>query len=260
MYMALAALVMTVLIASAPASAEIYRWVDAHGVTHLSDRLDDVPESARSDAKVFQSRTKAAPSAASSGPTQAGFADAVARGLGLIASDTQDAVSALHIVGIYPSVGWNPAGALTPVVVDEVTRAARTAARSRRLAFSEGGAEAAVLRVAASLGVPGPPPTVVEPPPAREPTIVVAPNIVVESPPPTVVVNTIERRPDPMLTRYGFDWPVAGGFLYAPIRGRSKPGPIPDRIVPLSSPAGRLRGPAVPSRPRPGPFQRPPVL
>jgi hypothetical protein len=259
MRLALAALVTTLLVANVPASAEIYRWVDGNGVTHLSDRLDDVPEGARPDAKIFQSRIKAAPEPGASGPTQAGFADAVARGLGLIASETQDAVSALHIVGIYPSVGWNPAATLTPVVVDEVTRAARAAARSRRLPQSEGSAEATVLRVASNLGIAGPPPAVVEP--APEPaTIVVAPNIVVESSPPTVVVNTIERERDPVLTRYGFDWPVTGGFLYAPIQRRSKPDPIPDRITPLSNPAGHLHGPAVPPRPRPGPFRRPPAF
>jgi hypothetical protein len=161
---------------------------------------------------------------------------------------------------VYPSAGWNPTAALTPAVVEEVTRAARAAARARRLPQGEFGVEAAVLRVSAALGVAGPPPTVVarpEPPP-EPPTIIVAPNIVVESPPATVVVHTIER--EPLLTRWGFD-PVYGGtVLFAPIRRGPRSGPIPERITPLSSPAGRLHGPAVPPRPAPGPFRRPPVF
>jgi hypothetical protein len=255
-----ALLAAALLLTSAPADAKIYRWVDANGVVHLDDTLDNVPEGERAAAKVFQSKagTTAAP-APVDGPNQAAFANGVARELGLIAVPTQDAVSALHLVGVYPSAGWSPAAALTPAIVDEVVRAARAAGRGRRLPQGEAAVEAAVLRVASSLGVAGPPPTAVAEAPPAEPTIVVAPNIVVESPPSTVVVHTVEREPAPVLTRWGWDPAFVGGVPFAPIvRGRS--GPIPDRITPLSNPAGHLRGPAVPPRPRLGPFQRPPAF
>jgi len=248
---------LTLLVASPRSGhAEIYRWVDAHGVVHLDDTLANVPEPARSDAKVFQARPVPA-TAAATGPTQAAFANAIARDLGLAASPSQDAVSVLHLVGIYPSAGWSPSASLTTAVVDEVTRAARAAARARRLPQSEASAEAAVLRVASGLGIAGPPPTAIEEPPPAPPTIIVAPNITVESPPQqTVVVHTIERRPEPVLT-YGFDPFLGGGIPFAPIPGGPVAGPIPDRITPLSSPAGRLHGPAVPPRPGPQPFRRP---
>ena len=244
---------------SVPARAEIYRWVDEQGVTHLDDTLENVPEGSRSDAKVFHSRAPVAPPARSDGPTQAAFANGVARELGLVASDTQDVVSALHIVGIYPSVGWNPAGPLTSAIVDEVIRSARAAARARRLQQTEGSTEAAVLRVASSLGIAVPPPQVIEPEPPAPPTIVVAPNIVVEAPPSNVVVHTVERERAPVLTRYGWDPLFGGGVPFAPIPS-GRPGPIPDRITPLSNPAGRLHGPAVPPRPGLQPFRRPPTF
>ena len=248
------------LTSSAPVHGEIYRWVDENGVTHLADNIEKVPEASRESAKVFQSKTRAAAPAPAvdHGPTQSAFANAVARELGLVASDTQDPVSALYIVGIYPGIGWNPAATLTSAVVDEVTRSARAAARARRLPQGEASVEASVLRVATNLGVPGPPPTVVAAPapPPEPPTVVVAPNIVVESPPTNVVVQNIEPRSDPVLTRYGWDPLFGGGVPYAPI-APGPPGPIPDRITPLSNPAGRLRGPAVPPRPGPQPFRRP---
>ena len=244
------------VVVACPSRAEIYRWVDEHGITHLDDTLDNVPETARGDAKVFQTRVAPPAAATTSGPTQAAFANGIARDLGLVSNANQDAVSVLHLVGIYPSAGWNPAAPLAPSVVDEVTRAARAAARARRLPQSEASAEASVLRVAAGLGVAGPPPTVVaEPPPP--PTVVVAPNIVVESPPQqTVVVHSVEREREPVLTRWGWDPAFSGGIPFAPIPS-GPPGPIPDRITPLSNPAGHLHGPAVPPRPGPQPFRRP---
>jgi hypothetical protein len=249
------------LTVTAPARAEIYRWVDATGVVHLDDTLANVPEAQRPDAKVFQSKARVAPaSAPSTGPTQSAFANGVARELGLIAVETQDAVSALHIVGVYPSAGWNPTATLTSAVVEEVTRAARAAARARRLPQGEAAVEGAVLRVASGLGVDGPPPTVVVTAPEPEPPpLIVAPNIVIETPPTNVVVQTINPQPDPVLTRYGID-PFGEALLFAPIPSRPNPGPPPDRITPLSNPAGHLRGPAVPPRPHPGPFRRPPTF
>lgn len=257
--LAVVAFASLILTHASPARAEIYRWVDEHGITHLDDTLANVPEGSRPDAKVFQARPATSGKAnAEQGPTQAAFANGVARELGLIAAETQDAVSALHIVGVYPSAGWNPTATLTPAVVDEVTRAARAAGRAHRLPQGEASVEAAVLRVASTLGIAGPPPVVVaEPAPAQPPTIVVAPNIVVESPPPTVVVRTIEREREPVLTRYGFDPAFGGGVPFAPIPGGPVPGPIPDRITPLSNPAGHLHGPLVPPRPGPQPFRRP---
>jgi hypothetical protein len=243
-----------------PASAEIYRWVDEHGVTHLDDTLENVPQGARTDAKVFQSRVAPA-SESATGTAQSAFANGIARELGLVASDTQDAVSALGIVGIYPSAGWHPGATLTPAVVEEVTRAARAAARGRRLPQNEATVEASVLRVASALGVAGPPPSAPPAPPAAAPpTVVVAPNIVVEAPPrETVVVHTVERERPPVLTQWGWGAEFGGGIPFAPIPS-GPPGFIPDRINPLSSPAGRLHGPAVPPRPRPQPFRRPPTF
>jgi hypothetical protein len=253
-------LLTTALLTSTPARADIYRWVDEHGVTHLDDTLSNVPEGERSDAKIFQARKATAPTESTSGPTQAGFANGVARELGFTAPDTQSAISVLHIVGVYPSAGWNPAASLTAAVVDEVARATRAAARAHRLPQSEASAEAAVLRVSTGLGVAGPPPTVIaQPEPPPQPTLVVAPNIVVEAPPPaTVVVQNVQPAPDAVLTRYGFDpFFFNGGVPFAPIPSGPVPGFIPDRIIPLSNPAGHLNGPAVPPRPRLGPFQRP---
>jgi len=246
-----------VLLIGPPARGEVYRWVDEHGVTHLDDTLGNVPETARGDAKVFQSRAAPAP-ASPSGPAQAAFANGIARDLGLVASDTQDAVSTLGLVGIYPSAGWHPAGPLTPTIVEEVARAARAAARARRLPQAEASVEASVLRIAAGLGVAGPPPSAApEPAVAEPPTIVVAPNIVVEPPPQqTVVVHTVERERTPVLTHWGWDPGFGGGIPFAPIPSGPQ-GPIPDRITPLSNPAGHLRGPAVPPRPGPQPFRRP---
>ncbi len=63
----------------------------------------------------------------------------------------------LQVVGIYPATGWHPGVSLTPAVVQEVVTATRAAARARRLTSSERAAEAAVLRIAAGLGVAGPP-------------------------------------------------------------------------------------------------------
>jgi hypothetical protein len=107
--------------------------------------------------------------------------------------------------------------------------------------------------------VAGPPATAVAEAPPESPTIVVAPNIVVESPPSTVVVHTVEREREPVLTRWGWDPAFTGGIPFAPIVG-GRPGPIPDRITPLANPAGHLHGPAVPPRPRLGPFRRPPTF
>jgi hypothetical protein len=251
------ALLLALVVVPTSAQSEIYRWVDEHGITHLDDTLTNVPEPARTDAKIFQARPAPAPPVASSGPSQAAFANAVARELGLLATENQDAVSVLHVVGVYPSIGWSPNAALTSAVVDEVTRAARAAARARRLPQGEASVEASVLRVASNLGIAGPPPTVIAEPPPAPPTIVVAPNIVVESPPQqTVVVHTIEREREPFLTRYGWSPAFGGGIPFAPIQSRPL-GPIPDRITPLSSPAGRLHGPAVPPRPGLQPFRRP---
>ncbi len=220
---------------------------------HLDDDIARVPEAQRATSRVFRSRP-AAPAPAVSGPTEGAFASAIAREVGLLRSDLQDPVSVLQIVGIYPTTGWHPADALSPAVVDEVVGAARAAARGRRLRASEATVEAAVLRVASSLGVAGPAPAAPpDLPPAPEPAvpIVVAPSITVESPP--VVVRVVERPPRPVLSGYPT---FAYGVPFAPFTPRVI-GPIPDRITPLSSPAGRLHGPLVtPLRP-PGRFTRP---
>jgi Domain of unknown function (DUF4124) len=252
-------LLVVALLVAWPARAEIYRWVDEHGVVHLDDTLQNVPEAERGDAKVFQARKAAEPAAPASGPTQAAFANGVARELGYTAPDTQSAISILHVVGVYPSAGWNPAAVLTAAIVDEVARATRAAARAHRLPQSEASAEAAVLRVSNGLGVAGPPPIVIaEPEPPPPPNLVVAPNIVVEAPPPAnVVVQNVQPAPEAVLTRYGFDPLFNGGVPFAPIIPGRDLGPVPNRIVPLSNPAGHLNGPAVPPLPRPGPFQRP---
>jgi hypothetical protein len=156
-------------------------------------------------------------------------------------------VSALQIVGIYPSTGWHPSAPLSSAVVAEVADATRTAARARRLQQSTVSAEAAVLRVAGGLGVAGPPPVAVAepPPPAPAPQIIVAPNIVVEAPPPaTVIVRHVAPEPPRYLTRHYLS-SFSYGVPFAPIQGPRIVGPIPERITPLSSPAGRLHGPLV---------------
>ncbi len=236
----------------APAGAEVYRWTDESGRTHFDDDAAHVPDAQRDGARVYQEKARPpeAP-ASSSGPTQSMFAAALARELGLQTSATQDPVSLLHLVGIYPSMGWYPAMTLSPAVVQEVVTATRAAGRGRRLGQSEVSAEAVVIRVATSLGVAAPPPQAVpEPPPP--PPVVVAPNIVVEVPPPTVIVEHVLPAPQPVLSQYPT---FAFGIPFAPLPVAPS-GPIPDRIVPLSNPAGRLHGPLVtPLAARP--FQRP---
>ena len=242
---ALAALV------AAPAHAEIYRWVDDAGTVHLDDDVARVPEAQRDSARVFKS--KSAPAAVITGPTQGAFAARLTRELGLQTSATQDPISILQVVGIYPSAGWDPAAALSTAAVEDVATAARAAARANRVRVSEVVAEAAVLRVSTALGVAAPPPVAVaepEPPPPPAP-IVVAPNILVEAPPP-VIVERQAPVPVPVLdySTYAFGVPFASQPLPRVL------GPIPDRITPLSNPAGRLHGPLVAPL-RAGPFTRP---
>jgi len=239
-------------VAALPARAEVYRWTDESGRTHFDDDKERVPDAQRDHAQVYQSKARPEPAAAAStGPTQSMYATALARELGLQASPSQDPVSVLQLVGIYPSMGWYPAAPLSPATVQEIVTATRAAGRARRLGQSEAGAEATAIRVASSLGVAAPPPQAEpEPPPPPPPPVVVAPNIVVQAPPPTVI---IEHQPPQVVLS---DYPTfAFGIPFAPLPFNAN-APIPDRIVPLSNPAGRLHGPLVPplvSRP----FQRP---
>jgi len=245
-----------VLALALPLHAEIYRWIDDAGTVHLDDDVARVPEAQRNSALVF--KTKIAPAPDVSGPTQGAFAGGVTRELGLQTSDTQDPVSILQVVGIYPAAGWNPQAALSTAVVQEVANAARAAARARRLRQSEFNAEAAVLHVSAGLGISGPPPIAVAepaPPPPPAPPVIVAPNIIVEAPPP-VIVERREVQPVPVYS----DYPAfASGVPFAPLPFPPVLGPIPERITPLSNPAGRLHGPLVPPL-RAAPFTRPPEL
>jgi hypothetical protein len=236
------------LLDAAVAPAEIYRWVDASGIVHLDDDISRVPESERDGARVFRSKVASrerTPSGDAGNVTQASFARTLARELGLMASDLQDPVSVLQVVGIYPSMGWHPAAPLTPAAVQDVVTATRAAARGRRLRMPERGAEAAALRVATALGVAAPPASAPPEPPAAPPAappIVIAPNIVVEAPPPVVVVSYVERPPPPVFAEYpGFVF----GVPFAPLVGPRVTGPVPERIPPLFNPAGRLHGPGV---------------
>ena len=249
----LAALLFAVALLSAlPSSAEVYRWIDANGRTHFDDDAAHVPEDQRNSAQVFQAKARPAaqPGPKADGATQAAFASSLARELGLQTVATQDPVSLLSMVGIYPSTGWYPNAALSPAVVQEIVTASRAAARAHRLAQSEVSAEAVAIRIASSLGVATPPPQAVpEPPP---PPVVVAPNIVVEVPPATVVVENIQSPPQTVLSSYPT---FAFGVPFAPL-GPVPVGPIPNRITPLSNPAGRLHGPLITPL-RSGPFSRP---
>jgi len=237
-------IVMAFLLVASPAGADVYRWVDEGGAIHLDDDIENVPEARRDGARIFKAKAAREPEV--SGPTEGTFAGALARELGLQASPSQDPVSVLQIVGIYPSVGWHPGAALSAAVVQEVVTAARTAARAHRLRQPEASAEAAVLRVSSGLGVAGPPPAApaepAPPPPAAAPPIVIAPNIVIEVPPPAIVVERHEPAPQAVL----FGYPTfANGVLFAPLAAPRVLGPIPERITPLSNPAGRLHGPLV---------------
>src|SRR6185295_1739458 len=144
------AVAIAVLLAG-PARAEIYRWVDDAGTVHLDDDVARVPEAQRDAARVF--KTKTALPAPVTGPTQGSFAGRLTRELGLQTSDTQDPVSILQVVGIYPSGGWDVVAALSPAAVQDIATAARAAARAHRVRSSEVAAESAVLRVATALGV-----------------------------------------------------------------------------------------------------------
>jgi len=257
---------LALLLLACPAHAEVYRWVDESGAVHFDDDISRVPEAQRPLAQVFRSKAAQveAPATDSKAPTQGAFAGAIARELGLQTHATQDPVSVLQIVGIYPSAGWNPTAVLSPSVVDEVVQATRAAARARRMRQSTASAEAAVLRVASALGIAAPPPTVVaepEPPPEPAPPIVVAPNIVVEAPPAVVVYE-----PAPDLASRVIDPTFAFGIPFATTvpAGPRPPGLPRGRIPPLDNPAGHLSGPVVePLRGpvveplRPAPFTRP---
>lgn len=244
-------MIVAVLFAS-PVRADIYRWTDENGRTHFDDDVARVPAAQRDDARVFQTKPSAeAPLAAATGPTQAAFAVALARELGLQTASAQDPVSLLHIVGIYPSMGWYPATTLSPAVVQEVVTSTRAAARARRLAQPETSAEAAALRVASALGVATPPTVAIAQPEPPAPVIVVAPNIVVEAPP-VVIVEHVERQPPPILSGYPT---FAFGIPFAPVPVVPI-GPVPQRITPLSNPAGRLHGPLITPL-RAGTFSRP---
>jgi len=251
-----------VLVTVSPAMGDVYRWVDERGTIHLDDDLARVPEAYREAARVFRSKpaTAGTPAGDSTAPIQASFADAIARDLGLRTSESQDTVSVLQIAGIYPARGWDPAAALSPVVVTDVVNAAIAAARAGRLSQSPAAAEAAVIRAAERLGVAAPPPTI-EAPPARAPeppTVVVAPNIVVEAPsPPQIVIHEIERIREPVLASRVYDPAWTYGVPFAstspPLASTEQ---VPPRIVPLYNPAGQLRGPLVTPL-RSGPLQRP---
>jgi hypothetical protein len=245
-------LFVALLLLALPVSAEVYRWTDESGRTHFDDDVTHVPEGQRDSARVFQMKARPAdqPGLKTDGSTQGAFAAGLARELGLQTVATQDPASLLSLVGIYPSTGWYPNAPLSPAVVQEVVTATRAAARARRLAQPEAGAEAAVLRIASSLGVATPPPTA-RPEPAPPP-IVIAPNIVVEAPPATVVVQNIQPAPQTVLSNYPT---FAFGIPFAPL-GPVPIGPAPSRIVPLSDPGGRLHGPLITPL-RPGPFMRP---
>lgn len=255
-----AAAVLSSLIALSPAASEVYRWVDEKGTVHLDDDIARVPESSRAEARVFRSKAPPSPPAKvdPATPTQGSFANALARDLGLRSSDSQDSVSVLHIVGIYPARGWDPAAALSPPVVAEVVGATITAARTRRLSQSPAAAEMAVLRLAERLGVAAPPPTVQAPPAPEPPTIVVAPNIIVEAPAqPQVVIREIERIPEPALASRVYDSAFLYGIPFATtVRAPAPLRPVPPRIVPLRNPAGHLHGPLIAPL-RSGAFQRP---
>jgi hypothetical protein len=250
-----AAIASVLLFVARSSSADVYRWTDENGRTHFDDDAAHVPEAQREHARVFQMKARPAeePGAKAEGPTQAAFAAGLARELGLQTSATQDPVSVLHLVGIYPAAGWYPAASLLPAVVQEVVTATRNAARARRLAQPEVSAEAAALRVASALGVATPPPSALpEPAPPPPPQILVAPNIVVQVPPPMVIVEHVHPAPQPVLS----DYPTfAYGIPFAPL-GPVPVGPIPSRITPLSNPAGRLHGPLIEPL-KPGPFRRP---
>jgi hypothetical protein len=227
-----------------PAEAVIYQWVDERGHVNFDDDLERVPEAQRPAMKVFQA--KARPAAAEpepgGGPRQAAFARQLARDLGLQKTDTQDPVSVLQVVGVYPAIGWHPAAPLTPAIVDEVVRAAVAAARGRRLSQSPSTAEAAVLGVAKNLGMDVPPPTVApepSPPPPEPVPIIFAPQIVLESPPPAVPI--VVQQPAYYPGHFEGFVPIVADASPRPSRGR----PLTPRIPPLTRPVTGLRPPVI---------------
>ncbi len=237
------------------ARADIYTWTDADGHLHFDDDAANVPAAQRDAARVTRSKprvTDEQPSSAQTA-TQSAYSTALARELGLQTSTTQDPVSLLHLVGIYPAVGWYPNAPLTPAVVQEVVSSTRAAARAHRLSQSEAGAESIALRVASSLGVATPPPAAVPDP--APPQIVVAPNIVVETPPQqTVVVTHVEAPPPPVIADYpfwGFGIPFATTGAVHPQHVNSPGGPAGQLggplIAPLIAPVGV--GPRRPGNP-----------
>ena len=257
--MRIALALLLVLSVALPADAVIYRWVDENGSVNFDDDLERVPVDQRPEMKVFAVKKPPAPSADDSpdaGPRQAAFARRVARDLGLQKSTTQDPVSVLQVVGIYPSVGWHPAGPLTLAIVDEVVATTVAAARAHRLRHTAASAEATVLAAAKGLGLDVPPPAVVPepPPPPPEPApIVVAPNIIVEA---AATAPVIVQQAYPASYAPGWYPNVTDGILFRPSLRASRPPPTA-RIPPITNPVGRLRLPVIkPLQVRP--FQRPP--
>jgi len=261
--MRIALALVLVLSVALPADAVIYRWVDENGAVNFDDDIDRVPVDQRPEMKVFAVKPPPpAPvdDAPAEGPRQASFARRVARDLGLQKSSTQDPVSVLQVVGIYPAVGWHPAGPLTLSIVDEVVATTVAAARAHRLRHTAASAEATVLAAAKGLGIDVPPPTVIPdpPPPPPEPApIVVAPNIIVEA---AASAPVIVQQPYPASYAPGL-YPTTNGILFQSSRNsaerRASTPPPTARIPPITNAVGRLRLPLIqPLQVRP--FQRPP--
>lgn len=144
------------LTCSTEAFADLYQWTDSTGALHIVDESVEVPTEFRGSVKVYRA-TK--PSSMGTTPlplrsfaenTQGSLAQKLARDLGLIKGENEDALSALTGVGISPAGGWKVYDPLTREAAYEVIASARRAAESRRLSLSADGAEGVVRQALGS--------------------------------------------------------------------------------------------------------------
>ena len=143
-------LLLSYLICPTEAFANLYQWTDNAGVVHIVDESVEVPTEFRDLVKVYRTRRASSsektllPARSFAENTQGSFAQKLARDLGLIEREDEDALSALTGAGVSPAGGWKVYDPLSREAAHEVIASARRAAESRRLSLSADGAEGVV--------------------------------------------------------------------------------------------------------------------
>jgi hypothetical protein len=139
--------------------ADLYQWTDRTGVIHIVDESVEVPAEFRDSLKVYRTIKANQPSAPGktllparlfAKNTQGSFAQKLARDLGLIEEENDNALTALTGAGISPAGGWKVYDPLSREAAYEVIASARRAAESRRFPLSADGAEGVVRQALGS--------------------------------------------------------------------------------------------------------------